>query len=118
MISELSDLPDGVIGFEASGKLQADDYRNVLMPAVSGAAQSGNVRIVLVFRDFDGVSGSAMWQDTKLGVEHLGSWKRIALVTDEGWMTHLADLFGWLTPGELKTFSLAQRDDAIAWAAG
>jgi hypothetical protein len=27
-------------------------------------------------------------------------------------------MFGWMTPGEMKRFSLADRDDAIAWAAG
>jgi SpoIIAA-like len=26
-------------------------------------------------------------------------------------------LFGWVTPGEVRHFPLAQRDDAIAWAA-
>jgi hypothetical protein len=31
---------------------------------------------------------------------------------------HLTDLFGWMTPGETKTFALAQLDEAAAWAAG
>ena len=35
MISELSDLPSGVIGFEASGKIAAEDYRDVILPASS-----------------------------------------------------------------------------------
>jgi hypothetical protein len=26
-------------------------------------------------------------------------------------------LFGWMTPGEVRHFPLAQRDEAIAWAA-
>jgi hypothetical protein len=26
--------------------------------------------------------------------------------------------FGWMTPGEVKQFSLAERDVAIEWAAG
>ena len=50
-----------------------------------------------------------------MGVEHLRAWKRIALVTDIGWMTHLTDLFGWMTPGETKTFPLDQRDEAVEW---
>ena len=39
-------------------------------------------------RDFDGISGGAVWQDLKIGVEHLHAWKRIALVTDIAWMSH------------------------------
>jgi hypothetical protein len=53
-----------------------------------------------------------------MGVAHLTRWKRIALVTDVDWMVHLTKLFGWMTPGELKQFSTADRDAAIEWAAG
>jgi SpoIIAA-like len=118
MIQELSDLPAGVIGFEASGRIRAEDYRDVVLPALERAAATGEVRFVIVMRDFDGMSGGAVWQDLKVGIEHLRAWKRIALVTDIAWMRDLTGLFGWMTPGETRTFSLAQRDEAIEWAAG
>ena len=118
MMQELSNLPAGVIGFEASGKIRAEDYRDVVLPAVERAAATGEVRFVIVMRDFDGMAGGAVWQDLKVGFEHLRAWKRIALVTDIAWMRDLTSLFGWMTPGEVKTFPLAQQDEAIAWAAG
>jgi len=117
MIRILDDMPAGVIGFEASGKLAADDYRTVILPALVKAAESGEVRFLIVMRDFQGMSGGALWQDLKVGVEHLRAWKRIALVTDIEWMRHMTDLFGWMTPGETRSFSLAERDDAEAWVA-
>ena len=117
MIKELSDMPSGVIGFEASGKMRAEDYRDVVLPALERAAAAGEVRFVIVMPDFDGMSGGALWQDLKVGVEHFRAWKRIALVTDIEWMKHMTSLFGWMTPGEVKTFPLAQRDAAVEWAA-
>src|SRR6516162_4699657 len=117
MIKQLTDLPTGVIGFEVDGKIAAEDYRDVVLPAVEEAAKSGEIRFLMVMRDFDGISGGAVWQDLKVGFEHLRSWKRIALVTDIEWMRHMTDLFGWMTPGETKTFALAQRDEAVEWAA-
>jgi hypothetical protein len=30
-------------------------------------------------------------------------------------MSHLTDLFGWMTPGETRTFPLAQLDQALDW---
>ena len=117
MITLLTDMPTGVIGFEASGKLHAEDYRDVLLPAIEDAAKTGDVRVVIVIKDFDGLSGGALWQDLKMGVENLRVWKKIALVADIEWMTHLASMFGWMTPGELKHFPLAEQDDAVAWAA-
>jgi hypothetical protein len=32
-------------------------------------------------------------------------------------MITVASLFGWMTPGELGRFPLADRDRAVAWAA-
>jgi SpoIIAA-like len=117
MIEELDGLPAGVIGFELSGKVRAEDYRDVIIPAVERAAKEGGVRFVIVMAGFDGMSGGALWQDLKVGVEHFRAWKRIALVTDIEWMRHLTDLFGWMTPGEAKAFPLAQREEAIDWVA-
>lgn len=44
MIKELSDLPPGVVGFEAAGTLKAEDYRDVVLPALERAFASGEVR--------------------------------------------------------------------------
>src|SRR5262245_7457707 len=118
MLEPIAELPDGLIGFEAKGKLHVSDYKDVLLPAVQAVLDRGDdVRIVLVFETFDGLSGGAVWQDVKMGVGHLTRWKRIALVTDVEWMVHLTSLFGWMTPGELKHFPLAERGAAIDWAA-
>jgi SpoIIAA-like len=118
MLAPLADLPEGVIGFEAQGKLGADDYKDVLIPAVEEAIAGGeDVRVVLVFPSFDGFTAGAAWQDLKMGMEHFTHWKKIALVTDVEWMIHLTHLFGWMTPGELRQFALKDRDAAIAWAA-
>ena len=118
MIKELTDLPPGVVGFEAAGTLRAEDYRDVVLPALERAFAGGEVRFVIVMPEFGGMSGGALWQDLKVGVEHFRAWERIALVTDIDWMRLVTALFGWMTPGEVKVFPLAQRDEAIAWAAG
>ena len=118
MLNAIADLPPGVIGFELSGKLQTEDYRDVLLPALQKAAANGEVRIVLVLPKFDGATGGAIWQDLKMGVEHWRAWKRIALVTDVEWMIHGVDWFGWMTPGQVKHFPLAERAAAVAWVSG
>ncbi|MEV0173044.1 STAS/SEC14 domain-containing protein [Streptomyces sp. NPDC050803] len=118
MIRQLENMPAGVVGFEASGKLSAEDYRDVVLPALVGAAGTGEVRFLLVVRDFEGMTSGAVWEDLKVGVEHLRAWKRVALVTDIEWMSHLTSLFGWMTPGETKTFALDAREQALAWVSG
>lgn len=118
MIEELSGLAPGVIGFEVTGTVKAEDYRDVILPALERAAANGEVRFVIVIPEFKGMSGGALWQDLKVGIEHFRAWKRIALVTDIEWMNFMTTLFGWMTPGEVRHFALGQRDEAIAWVAG
>lgn len=117
MLTQISDLPANVIGFSVSGKLETADYRDVLLPALEQAAAGDEVRVVIVMPTFEGFAPGALWQDMKMGVEHWGKWKKIALVTDVEWMEHGVDWFGWMTPGDVKHFDLDDLDDAIAWAA-
>ena len=117
MITELTDLPDGVIGFEAAGELHAEEYRDVLLPAIERAASAGDIRIVLVIRSFERNDRRRLVAGPKMGIGHFRPWRRIALVTDIGWMTQVSGLFGWMTPGELRHFPLAERAEAVAWAA-
>jgi SpoIIAA-like len=116
MIKALENLPEGVIGFETSGKLEAEDYRDVLIPAIEGAAAAGKVRVVVVIDDFGGLSGGALWEDLKLASRHFRSLHRFALVTDSDWMRHFVAAFGWMIPGEIKYFPMAERTDAVQWA--
>ena len=119
MFNPIADLPQVVLWYEAYGEIQASDYGDVLMPAVKEVwARGEEVRIVLVFEHWEGMSAGAAWDDLKMGFKNLRKWKRIALVTDLDWMITVTSLFGWMTPGEVKRFPVAERDAAIAWAGG
>jgi len=94
------------LGIQASGELNSDDYRNVLVPAVEAAFQSQDeLRLLyLLGDDVTGFSAGAAWQDTKVGMEHVTRWEKIAIVTDKEWLRHSVDIFGYLIPGEIKAF--------------
>jgi SpoIIAA-like len=72
MLTKISDVPDSVLGFRASGELTSDDYRNVLVPAVEAALQTRDkLRLLyLLGDDVTGFSPGAAWQDTKAGMTH------------------------------------------------
>jgi hypothetical protein len=88
------------------------------MPAIERAAKAGDVRFLIVMPEFKGMTGGAVWQDLKVGVEDFRAWKRIAVVTDIEWVDHLTWLFGWMTPGETKVFPMDKREEAVAWVTG
>jgi len=117
MIERIPDLPAGVVGLVAHGRMTAEDYRDVLEPALQAQYDGGRKPAVLFVldSDFTGLAPSALWEDFRFGITHLTGWSRIALVGDVDWITHAGNLFKGLFPGELKMFSLAERDAARAW---
>jgi hypothetical protein len=117
MITVLTGLPDGVLGFEASGKLIADDYTGVLAPALRDATAGGaKIRVLLDFTgEFDGMEGGAVWQDMRMGVSEWSAWERIALVTDHKWMRDGLSMFAWAVPGEVRAFPSKERHAAVDW---
>jgi hypothetical protein len=119
MITVLHGLPDNVLGVEASGKVTDDDYEQVLIPAVREKREAhAKIRFVYVLgEDFDGWSMGAMWEDAKLGLKDPKAWEKIAVVSDKDWLKHAVQALGWMIPGEVRVFDLAELDAAKDWAA-
>ena len=122
MIERIDGMPDRVIGLRSSGKLSVADYRDVLEPALKEGIDSGELRLVFVLADFDGLEPGAWIEDVKTGlsawVRDHAAWKRFALVTDIEWITKAMHLFAWMAPGEVRTYPLAEAEDAKGWVAG
>lgn len=121
MIERIAEMPPGAIGLRAAGKLSRDDYESVLEPALEEGIGSGELRLVFVIDDFDGLEPGAMIEDMKTGFKALirdhSAWKRFALVTDVDWIATAFRLFTWMTPGEVRILGLDELEEAKAWVA-
>jgi hypothetical protein len=117
MLERITDLPETVLGFKASGELTSDDYRDVLVPDVEAALETQyKLRLLyLLGDDVTGFSPGAAWQDTKVGLKNVTRWDKVAVVTDKDWLRHSVDMFGYLMPGEIKAFTRAEEPDARTW---
>jgi hypothetical protein len=117
LIKILDDMPAGVLGAKAEGKITAEDYTKVLVPALTDATKNGKkLRVLLDFTaGFTGMEPSAVWQDMKTGVHEWRSWERIALVTDHLWMADGVRLFSWAIPGQARAFGSTERQAALDW---
>ena len=119
MIRLIDNMPPGTLGLEAVGKVTADDYRDVLRPAVQDAIERKDLRLLYVLgKEFDTYEPGAAWADTKLFAGHLGSWKRIAIVSDADWIEHSLQTLGWMVPGDIKVFETDDVHEAKLWLVG
>ncbi len=121
MIGRIEEMPAGTVGLRASGKLSRDDYRDVLEPALREAVASGELRLVFVLTDFEGLEPGAWIEDVKTGlqawVRDHSAWRRFALVTDVEWVAKAMRMFTWLTPGEVMICEPDRLEEAKRWVA-
>jgi SpoIIAA-like len=123
MVERAEGLPAGVLGFRLSGKLSRDEYQDELMQPIYAALERGEqLNLYFVFADdFSGLDAGALWEDVKaageIGLKHRSAWGRMALVTDKDWIRHGVSAFGWLSPGELRVFTLEEQTAARSWVA-
>lgn len=117
MLRLMTDLPDGVVGIDASGEIDEHDYDDVLRPAVE-AALVGRDKIRLLYvlgPEFEGYEHDAMWEDAKFGAKFFTAFERIAVVTDASWVRRSVKVFGWMIPGEFRHFAIADLAAAREW---
>ena len=117
----MEDVPSGVIGLRASGKLTRQDYVDVLEPALKEAIDSGEARVLFVLPDFDGVETGAWIEDVKTGLavefRNRSAWQRFAFVSGVDWIAKAMRMFAWTMPGELEVYEMDGLEDAKEWVA-
>ena len=117
MLERLKGLPENVLGFEAKGEVTGADYESVLIPAVEEIlARRKRIRFLYhLGSEFTGFEAKAMWDDAKVGLQHLSAWERVAVVTDAGWIRTAMKAFGFVIPGSVKVFSNSEIAEARRW---
>ena len=118
MVERIEDMPAGAIGFRSKGELTEEDFRDVLGPELEKAVATGDVRLMLVtppgFGGTD-VKATADRVQKLAGLGHRSDWKRIAIVTDSGWLRRSSRLWSRMVPVETKLFKPDEEDQARAW---
>lgn len=117
MIEHLKGFPDNVLAFVCSGRVTKAEYDTVLVPAVRAALKAHDkLRIYYeTAANFRGIAPDAVWEDFKVGMEHLTRWERAAVVTDVNWIKHTVQFFNFLMPGQMKIFPRSEAARAREW---
>lgn len=120
MIEQIPDLPENVVGFTAKGTVTAKDYETTIIPAVE-AAFAGHTKLRFLYHlgeGFEGFEAGAMWDDAKLGLQHLKGWERVAVVSDVEWIKVSMRAFALAIPGHVRVFANHELDSARQWVSG
>jgi SpoIIAA-like len=119
MIRILSGFPENVVAVACEGRVTRKDYDDILVPTVTAALQRHEkVRLYYeITPQFSGMEAGAIWEDFRVGMEHLLRWERIAVVTDIAWIRHTVNAFRFLLPGKVRLFAGGEAGAAREWIA-
>ncbi len=116
MITKLEGFPERVFACRISGKISREVYDTQILPEVEALlARHGSLRIYCEASGDASADTGAMWDDFKLGVSHLASWERIALVSDHHWTGPVSRVISFLLPGQTRGFTPDQKEQAREW---
>jgi len=117
VIEKLKDLPGGIDGVRAIGKISKEDYEQVFVPLLDEARREGrHIRFLYQLGpEFEGFTPGAAWEDAKIGLHFLRLFDGCAVVTDLAWIRELTRLAGFLMPCPVSVFSNTEFDGAVDW---
>jgi hypothetical protein len=119
MLERVENLPPGIEGLKAVGKVTREDYERVFEPLLDDARREGR-RLRLLYQlgpEYDGFTPGAAWEDAKLGLRSLRLFDGCAIVSDVAWIRQSARLIGFILPCPVQIFSNEQCERAIEWLA-
>lgn len=117
MLERMTDVPDGIVGLKAVGKLSREDYERVFEPIIDGGRREGR-RLRFLYQlgpEFEGFTASAAWEDARLGLRALRLFEACAIVTDLDWIREATRLVAFVIPCPVRVFPNRERDKAIEW---
>lgn len=117
MLETLKDLPPGIEGLKAIGKICKEDYEQTFEPLLNEARREGR-RLRFLYHlgpEFEGFTPGGAWEDAKIGLRSMQLFDGCAIVSDNGWLRESARLIAFLMPCPVRAFGDQDRAKAIEW---
>lgn len=117
MIEILPESKGKILGVRVSGKLTDRDYQDVLIPILETVIKKhGRCRFLCAIdQTFSGMELGAMVDDARFYLKHKNDIEKMALVGGQKWIEVLMKVFVHFVPGDAKTFSGEELQEAWAW---
>ncbi len=119
MIEIMKESDGAMLAVKATKKLSGDDYTEVWIPALQKVIEQNGKGKCLLYMDenFEGWELKAMWEDARFGFAHRNDFDKLAVVGGPKWVEWGTKVAATMMSGEVKTYRIAQLDEALKWAA-
>lgn len=115
MIEKMIESAGNIIGFQAVGNIQKEDYAQLTTELEAALTAADSLRLLLDLAEFEGEEMKAWGADLKFGHEFRKKIEKMAIVGDKKWQKWLAALADPFYAREAQYFPTTERDAAWAW---
>lgn len=122
MIDPIPFEAPNVIGFKVNGSIDDEGFRQAVNEIETALKNDQPVRVYAEVEALGGLSIDTFFENLKFKFQLFGQLDRFekeAIVSDKRWIETLTKAGDKLFPSiEVKYFSFAQKDEALAWITG
>lgn len=117
MIEVLPESNGKVLVLKMVGKLTDADYKEVLIPRLESIIREhGKARFLAdMGDDFHGWEAAALWDDARFGATHRNDFEKMGILGGPKWVDWGVKLAALIVSGEVRSFSLSDREAALNW---
>jgi len=109
-------LKDNLVNVAVLGEFTIADYKEFEEAVLFGLKFQGTVNVLIDLRDMLGFTVDVAWEEIKFSRQHARDFGKIAVVTDDQWITWSAWLSRAFVEADIQVF--ADYDAAQGWIAG
>lgn len=107
---------DDLVNVAVLGEMTLADYKQFEEHFVHAVRFQGTPHVLVDLRDMVSYTVDVAWEDLKFARAHLSEFGRVAVVTEDQWITWAAWLARVFTPAQIEVFG--DYDQARAWVTG
>lgn len=109
-------LKDNLVNVAVLGEFTIADYREFEEAVLFGLKFQGTVNALIDLRDMLGFTVDVAWEEIKFSRQHAQDFGKIAVVTDDQWITWSAWLSRAFVEADIQVFP--DYDAAQGWVTG
>ena len=99
-----------------NGEIKKEDLNEAASTIEREVIQHNKVRLIVEIQNLEGYdSVLAFLKDTSKTIQHYGDFEKIAIITDESWLSGLSSFTDLINPADVKHFSPQEKTVAEEW---
>lgn len=116
MVETVLARAERVVGFRVDGQIQAADFDRIADMVEEKLKSHRKLRMYAEIKSLKGMTLEAFLKDLKFKIKHQDRFEKAAIVSDKEWLREIVAVEGKVLNGiEVKSFTLSEEQDAMAW---